>query len=149
MPGHVVHDVGRAFDLLLVDLGHNIADVDTGLVGRAVRQDLANPSGARESGLGRLTLLFRLAIHAQLEAIFDVSDRHAQPSVVHAAVANDQLGDPASLADRDGKAIGAARPHVDEGVDADHLTLQVHQGAARVARVDLRISLNVLAHALA
>ena len=93
--------------------------------------------------------MLRLAIRAQLYAILDIADGHSQPGVTDPAVANDHLRHPAGLANGDGKAIGATWSHVDEGIDADHLALQIHQGPARVAWVDLGVSLNVLAHTLA
>jgi hypothetical protein len=44
--------------------------------------------------------------------------------------------------DREADADVAARAAVDGGVDADHLALEVHEGAARVARVDGGVGLN-------
>jgi hypothetical protein len=115
------------------------------------RHDTANPGSLVRHALAGLVLplLLWLAIVAHLHAVLDVADADAQPCVANPTFANDGSGHLARLIDGNGKAVGAARSYIDEGVDADDLALQVDERPARIAGIDLRVGLDVLAHPFA
>ncbi len=111
-------------DGVAVKLDDDIAPVDAGLGGRDVGVDLGHQGAFRfghAEGLGQ----FRR----------DVLDLHPDHAPHHLALGlqlgNDGFGDIAGS----GKPDALAGGH-DGGVDADHLSLKIEQGAAAVARVD-------------
>ena len=124
--------IGR-HDVLVVDLGDDVALLQARLVGRAVTLDAAD--------VGALA-------HRELRALgvlgVDRGQRGTQVGVGDLLARDDGLGDLDRVVAVDGKAHSRtrARAALDDRVDADELALVVHQRATRVAGVDGRVGLN-------
>ena len=125
--------VGGEVDFVAVEADHDIAHFKPGRLGGAVRQHLRDQRAMR-------------VIHLEGFGQFpgDILDQDAQPAPGNAPVvaqlpvnALHDIG-----RDREREAHKAARAAVDLRIDADDLTLQVKQRAARIARIDRDIGLN-------
>ena len=134
MEEQLLPELVAAADVVAVQLGDDVADLDAGLLGRAALGDRADVGA-----LGEAVVLGGHAVH--------VGGGDAEVGVaglgVEAALAGDDVvGDPDGVVYRDGeaKALGAVLSGLG-GDHADHLAVDVVHGAAGVALVHGRVEL--------
>src|SRR5262249_7158397 len=117
----------RGIDLLLVELGDDVAGCDARALRRALLHDVGNQDTLRVAQTKALGELRRQGL-----------DRDAEPTARHLAAGGELRVDPLRHVDRDREPDShiAARAREDRAVDPDDLARHVHEWPAGIARVD-------------
>ena len=125
------HHLGRGGRLPFADGGDDVARAQAG-AGRG--RPLPDPTHERALRRQRAE-----AGPIRGRQFAEVLQRDTDVRMVRVPVFDDLLGDPADAIDRNRVGVTAARPGADERRQPDDLPFEIHQRAARVARVDLGV----------
>ena len=129
-----IYQVGAAVHRLAVDIGNDVAGLQTGFIGGAARLD-----GFDDDAVGHAEFLHE---HGVIAAIF--LERDADGTAGDFAVGDELIvnHDHGGGGQREADTFESAAAGVDGGVDADYFASHVHERAARIAGVDGGIGLN-------
>src|ERR1051326_4865047 len=137
LAAHLVFEVLGGGYATAVDGGDDVGGFELGARGRAVLEDLIDHNAVLDALLERVF---------ELGEIGQGADPDSQPGPGDPAVGDEFVGNFAGQVAGDGETDAGVHA-ADEGVDADGLGVDVHQGAAAVARIDIGVGLDeVLVH---